>query len=169
MDRTSSRGPGAASCLSPDAAMAALRDWRHILSTEAANSPLCEFARYVAVSGFAFAGDFATLIVLTEFAGIHYLASAALGFGLGILITYVLCVRWVFANRRLANAHVEWLVFLFIGIGGLAINHVVIAGLTELAHVPYAVSKLFSVGLVFTFNFGLRKLLLFTASVACKE
>jgi hypothetical protein len=41
-------------------------------------------------------------------------------------------------------------------------------GLTELALLPYAVSKVGSVGLVFSFNFSVRKAILFTAPAAPK-
>lgn len=149
----------------PDTVVGAIRrlvgDWRRIASAEPAHSHFCEFVRYGVASALALVGDFGTLVALTELAGVHYLTSAAIGFGVGIVITYLLSVRWVFASRRLANAHAERAIFLLIGLGGLAINHVVMFGLTELALVPYALSKFGSVGLVFSFNFILRKLLLF--------
>ena len=131
-------------------------------------SPFGEFLGYAAASALALAGDFATLVLLTELAGVHYLTSAAIGFSVGILIAYVLSVRWVFARRRLANVWAERAIFALIGVAGLAINHVVMFGLTESAVLPYAVSKLASVGLVFTFNFSLRKAVLFTAPAVSK-
>ncbi len=143
-----------------------LHGLRRIASREPAASPVAELLRYGAASAAALFVDFATLVLLTEFAGIHYLASAAVGFSLGILVTYFLSVRWVFASRRLASVPVESAVFLLIGIAGLAINHIVMFGLTEAAHLPYAVSKVGSAGLVFTFNFIARKTVLFRVSAA---
>ncbi len=143
-----------------------LHGLRRIVSREPAASPFVEFLRYGAASAIALFVDFATLVLLTEFAGIHYLASAAVGFSLGILVTYFLSVRWVFASRRLASVPAESAVFLLIGIAGLAINHVAMFGLTEAAHLPYAVSKVGSAGLVFTFNFIARKTVLFRVSAA---
>lgn len=127
-----------------------------------------EFFGYAAASALALAGDFGTLVLLTELAGVHYLVSAAIGFSVGVAIAYVLSVRWVFARRRLANVWAERAIFILIGIAGLVINQVVMFVLTEIALFPYAVSKLASVGLVFTFNFSVRKAVLFTVPVASK-
>ena len=162
MDRTGGLQPAMAPNTLRDDARHVLRDWRRIASRQPASSPFCEFVRYVATSALALAGDVATLVLLTELTGTHYLVSAAAGFGVGILIAYLLSVRWVFSNRRLASAAAERAIFALIGVGGLAINHVVMYGLTEVALLPYMVSKTGSVGLVFSFNFALRKLLLFT-------
>jgi len=131
-------------------------------------SPFGEFVSYAAASALALAGDFGTLVLLTELVGVHYLLSAAIGFSIGILITYVLSVRWVFSTRRLANVWAERAIFVLIGIAGLVINHIVMLGLTEFALLPYAISKLASVGLVFTFNFSVRKTVLFTVPAASK-
>jgi putative flippase GtrA len=124
---------------------------------------MVEFVRYLAASALALAGDFATLVLLTEVAGLHYLASAAAGFGVGIAIAYILSIRWVFSVRRLTNAAAERLLFLLIGVAGLVINHIVMFGLTEAALLPYPASKVGSAALVFIFNFCIRKGVLFTA------
>lgn len=126
--------------------------------------PLGEFFRYAAASAAALAIDFGTLMLCTEVLGIHYLASAAIGFSLGIVAIYALSVRWVFAHRRLASATTEWTVFVAIGVAGLILNQLNMAGLTEWAGLPYQLSKIASTGVVFTFNFAARKALLFTLS-----
>lgn len=128
-----------------------------------------ELIRYGAASGLALAADFGTLVLLTEIAGLHYLASAVVGFGAGILVAYVLSVRWVFASRRLSSVAAESAIFLAVGMAGLAINQVVIYSLTESALLPYTVSKLASAGIVFVFNFSVRKLALFTAPATRQE
>jgi putative flippase GtrA len=145
-----------------------LHGLRRIASREPAASPMAEFLRYGAASAIALCVDFAVLVLLTEVAGIHYLASAAIGFSLGILVTYFLSVRWVFASRRLASVPAESAVFLLIGIAGLVINHVAMFGLTESAQLPYTVSKIGSACLVFSFNFVARKTVLFRVSTAPK-
>ena len=145
-----------------------LRSWRLVVGPQPSDSPFCEFMRYGIASALALAGDFGTLVVLTELAGVYYLTSAAAGFTVGILIAYVLSVRWVFSKRRLADASTERAIFLLIGLAGLAINHVVMFALTEIALLPYAVSKIGSAGLVFAFNFSIRKIVLFTTSVVAK-
>ena len=123
-----------------------------------------EFIRYGLASAAALAVDFGTLIFCTEVLGLHYLASAAIGFSLGIVVIYRLSTRWVFAHRRFDNAATEWTIFVLIGVAGLILNQVNMAVLTEWAGLPYQLSKVASTGLVFCFNFGARKALLFTIS-----
>lgn len=148
----------------PKQAVWQIRDWRCILSGKPADNALIEFLRYGITSAMALVCDFGTLVLLTEFAGVHYLIAAAFGFSAGALVAYSLSVRWVFRSRRLPSASAERMVFILIGVAGLAINQLIIFGLTELALLPYAASKLGSIGAVFTFNFALRKKILFTGS-----
>lgn len=145
-----------------------MRGLRRAASREPAATPFEEFLRYGVVSAIALFVDFGTLVLLTELAGIHYLASAAIGFTLGILIAYVLSIRWVFPVRRLSNMPAESAIFFLIGVAGLLINHVAMFELTETARFPYAVSKVGAAALVFTFNFTLRKVLLFRVAMAPK-
>jgi putative flippase GtrA len=133
-----------------------------------AGSYAVELLRYGAASALAFAADFATLVLMTEKAGVHYLASAAVGFSVGILVAYVLSIRWVFASRRMTNVAAESTIFLLIGVAGLIVNHFVMFGLTEVALLPYPISKIGSAGMVFSFNFYLRKSALFTVPLAPK-
>lgn len=121
-----------------------------------------ELIRYGVASGLALAVDFATLVLLTELAGLHYLLSAAVGFSAGIAVAYLLSIRWVFSARRLNSVAAETTIFVLIGIAGLAINQLVIYSLTEGGLLPYAASKIAAAGIVFTFNFSVRKLALFT-------
>lgn len=127
---------------------------------------LTELVRYGAASAVALACDFTLLVLLTELAGVHYLASAAAGFGVGVLAAYLLSIGWVFSSRRLASVPAECTIFVLIGLAGLVINHLVMFSLTEIALFPYALSKVVSAGLVFTFNFCARKGALFTVRLA---
>lgn len=140
-----------------------------VLSDKPATNSLVELLRYVIVSAVALICDFGTLVALTEIAGLHYLVAAAIGFGIGVVVAYSLSVRWVFRRRRLAGAASERLVFVLIGIAGLALNQVILFGLSDMALLPYTVAKVCSVGVVFTFNFTLRKILLFTAAPKSEE
>lgn len=148
---------------------AALRFFRAVASRRGALPPWGELIRYGTASALALAVDFGTLVLLTELFGLHYLASAVIGFGAGILVAYVLSVRWVFTARRLSSVAAESTIFLAVGLAGLAINQIVIYSLTEGALLPYAVSKLASAGIVFTFNFSVRKIALFTAPASRQE
>ena len=120
-----------------------------------------EFVRYFIASGVAFVVDAGTLFLLTHFIGLHYLVSAAVGFILGLLTIYLLSVRWVFSTRRIHNKHHELMLFTVIGIGGLGVNELGMYFLTEILLLHYMFSKLLVSFLVFSWNFGVRKLILF--------
>jgi len=120
-----------------------------------------ELIRYFVSSGIALLVDVGTLYLLTSFVGVHYLVSAAIGFTLGLVTIYMLSIRWVFSKRRLKKTHHELFIFTLIGIGGLGINELGLFLLTDLLQFHFMISKLFVTGLVFSWNFGIRKLVLF--------
>jgi len=121
-----------------------------------------EGMRYVAAAALALAVDFGAYVGLIRLASVHYLVAAPIGFTLGLVTIYVLSVRWVFAVRRLADRRVEFAVFALIGVAGLGLNQAVIYAGVELLSLSPELAKTLSAGTVFCFNFGLRKLLLFT-------
>ena len=121
-----------------------------------------EGVRYFGASALALGIDMATLGVLVYVAGLHYLLAAPLGFAAGLALIYVLSVRWVFNERRLADRRMEFAVFALIGFAGMGINELVIYfGVDRFALSPVQ-AKIPSAALVFCFNFASRKLLLFT-------
>lgn len=137
---------------------------RGTLSARALVSVAGEGSRYLAASAAALAVDFTVYVALIRLAGVSYLVAAPIGFALGLAGIYALSVRWVFAHRRLADARVEFAIFASIGIAGMALNQGVIFAGVEYAGLSPEVAKMVSAAVVFCFNFGLRKLLLFTRS-----
>ncbi len=121
-----------------------------------------QFLRYFLVGGVAFILDISTLYLLTEFANCYYLTAAGIAFLLGLTINYVLSVYWVFDYRAVNNRILEFLIFTVIGLIGLAINEVILYVLTEKLAVYYVFSKVFSTMIIFIFNFGMRKIMLFS-------
>jgi len=121
-----------------------------------------QFFRYFVVGGVAFAVDFALLYLLTEFGHIHYLFSASVAFMVGIAVNYTLSVTWVFDHRSVNNRMHEFAIFATIGILGLAFNAALMWFFTELVGFYYLVSKMVAAALIFLFNFGTRKALLFS-------
>jgi len=123
---------------------------------------LREGGRYFAASCLALGADALLYTVLIRLAGVHYMAAAPAGFLLGLAVHYVLSTRWVFRERRVADARVEFIVFSLIGIGGLLLNQVVIyIGVESLGLAP-ELAKVASAGASYVFNYGARKALLFS-------
>ena len=123
---------------------------------------LGEGTRYVTASAAALAVDFSVYAGLVRLASLDYLVAAPVGFALGLATIYLLSVRWVFGARRLADPRLEVAVFASIGLAGMALNQLVLYAGVEAWALSYEWAKLLSAGVVFCFNFALRKLLLFT-------
>jgi putative flippase GtrA len=121
-----------------------------------------QFMRYTLVGGCAFIVDFSCLFVLTSYCHVHYLVSAAFAFVLGLVVNYVLSIRWVFNERRMRSMWVEFSLFAAIGLGGLLLNELFIWFFTEVVLFYYLISKAVSTVLVYIYNFGVRKLTLFS-------
>lgn len=120
-----------------------------------------QFTRYLVVGGLAFVVDFGLLYLLTEFAGLHYLISAAIAFLFGLITNYCLSLLWVFDRRTMDNAAIEFVIFTAIGIVGLGLNEVIIWFVREKIHFHYMIAKMISAGIVLIWNFGARKSVLF--------
>ena len=123
-----------------------------------------EFVRYFLASGVALAVDVGALALFTDVFGVHYLASGALAFTLGLIVIYILSIFWVFEHRTLRSLRVEFALFALIGVIGLLINESMLALLTGYFALHYLFSKAVSVIVVFSWNFGARKYVLFRAT-----
>jgi len=124
-------------------------------------SPLVQFVRYAAVGTTALAADMSILFLLTQFAGVYYLTSAAISFLAGLGVNYALSRVWVFNRRTLSNSWIEFLIFAAIGVIGLGFNELGIWLLTAKAGMYYLAAKGVTAIFVYLWNFGARKYALF--------
>lgn len=120
-----------------------------------------ELMRYGLASGAALVVDVGLLYALTSWVHVPYLISALAGFMAGLAIVYTLSVTWVFKKRALVDRRAELLIFGAIGVVGLGLNELILWTLTDGLGVYYLASKVVSVGVVFAWNFGARKYMLF--------
>ena len=125
------------------------------------DSTLFQFIRYFFVGGFAFVVDFGFLYVLTEYAHLHYLASASIAFLSGLLVNYGLSKIWVFSESVTKNKWIEFLVFALIGIIGLVLTNLFLWILTDCFSVYYMFSKIVTTAIIYFWNFFARKYILF--------
>jgi len=131
------------------------------LVKEKTNNLWIQLFRYTFVGGSAFLVDFFSLFVLTEYAGINYLISAAIAFTLGLILNYILSLGWVFKERTLGTPWLEFAIFAIIGVIGLLLNELIIWFFTEGVHFHYLASKIVSTAIVYLYNFFARKYILF--------
>ncbi|MGD0581181.1 MAG: GtrA family protein [Bryobacteraceae bacterium] len=97
------------------------------------------------------------LYLLTEFARLYYLTSAAVAFILGLVTNYILSRVWVFNRLTMHSVTMEILVFTVIGVLGLGLNEVIIWFVSEKIHFHYMIAKAISAAIVLVWNFGARK------------
>lgn len=124
-----------------------------------------QLVRYVFSGGIAFVVDFGLLWFVTSVCHAHYLVGAFCGYTVGLIITYLLSIKWIFNERKLENAKLEFIIFTCIGLCGLLLTQVCMYCLTEflLGTDNYLYSKLITTVIVALFNFVMKKILLFTA------
>jgi putative flippase GtrA len=123
-----------------------------------------ELFRYLLVACVALAVDFGSLIALRELAGWHYLPAAAAAFTLGLFTNYSLSIAWVFTHRMVQSRAFEFAIFAAIGLAGLALTELILFAGTDMLGFDYRLSKVIAVGVVFAWNFGARKWILFRGS-----
>jgi len=124
-----------------------------------------EFYRYFFAGLAAFGADFVALVLLTEGLGVNYLVANACGVSLGILVSYVLCVRWVFTQRRFSQVSIEVPAFVLTSLVGLVLNEALLWLFVEIAALYYLWAKILVTGLMFIVNFLLKKLVVFSGQV----
>ena len=122
---------------------------------------ILQLFRYGFVGGMAFLVDYTTLFCLTHYAGIPYLLSAIIAFIFGLIANYLISISWVFQHSRKMRVWQEFLFFAVIGVVGLGLNELIMYVVTDIIHLHYMISKLFSTVIVFFWNFFARKYLVF--------
>jgi putative flippase GtrA len=98
--------------------------------------------------------------------GVNYLPAAAIGFLSGMMLAYVLSIRFVYAGRRSRNHAWEAFGFFIIGIAGLALNQVLLFGFVDGLALSLATAKGLTTLCVFLFNFVARRSMLFSSNDA---
>jgi putative flippase GtrA len=123
---------------------------------------LRELILYTCVSAVALVVDAGALFVLV-YCGVNYIVAATIGFLLGLACNYLASIRWVFRERRFTRRF-EAGMFAVIGVVGLFANDAIIYVAVHDAGAPLVIAKAVSVVLVFGWNFGARKYMLFRSA-----
>ncbi|GHV34847.1 hypothetical protein FACS1894178_3190 [Bacteroidia bacterium] len=123
-----------------------------------------QFIRYGISGGIAFAVDFFLLYILTEYADFHYLIAGTISFSVGLIITYLFSILWVFDKRRFRSRTTEFLLFVLIGIVGLLLTVVLMWLLTDMIHFHYLLAKIITTVIVTLWNFLAKKYILFCSN-----
>lgn len=139
--------------------------WRKTLNSllkDPTGNVVVQALRYAVSGGVAFVADFLLLYVLTDCAHVHYLLSAILSFCVGLLITYLLSVYWIFDKRRFDSRVPEIIIFVLIGLVGLLITALFMWLFTDLLQIHYLLSKVLTTFVSTVWNFLAKKFMLFS-------
>lgn len=134
--------------------VSALRLWRRL------PPGLREFGLYGMASAVALLADWGVLLALTRM-GLNYLPASAVGFLLGMAVAYVLSVAFVFRVRPILDRRREFVGFLAVGLAGLLLTQGLMAFWVEALGLAPGLAKAPTAGIVFLFNFSVRRALLF--------
>lgn len=91
------------------------------------------------------------------------------GFLSGMGVSYAISVRYAFNVRTLRNPGMEFASFVFIGLVGLGLTHLLLWAFVVRLGWPVLAAKAVTACLVFSFNYSLRKWLLFTRAGATQS
>ncbi len=122
--------------------------------------------RYAAASAVAYVLDTGLLLLLTRYAGWHYLVAATVSFLVGATVAYVLSVRFVFSAHRLHDRRLEFTGFVLLGLAGVAINLLVLYVTVSRLGMELLYAKAVAACFTFVANFALRRQLLFRGAAA---
>ncbi len=125
------------------------------------HASVTEFRRFFWAGSLSFVVDFSILVMLTEVGGFNYLWSNLFSVLAGLMTNYLLCVKWVFINRRYNRMAVEIPIFVFLSLIGLSLNEFLLWASVEYANIHYLTAKIVVTLAVFVVNFFLKKVVLF--------
>ncbi len=120
-----------------------------------------EFNRYFCAGCLVFLTDLAILFLLTERFGVNYLWSNLVSVSVGLMLSYLFCIKWVFLDRRYNRVVFELPLFVLISMIGLLFNELLLWTCVEIGGINYLVAKVIVTAVVFVFNFALKKTVLF--------
>jgi len=116
--------------------------------------------RALFVSVLAFVAD-AGLLWILSFTGLHYLFCTILGFLVGVFVNYMLSIKFVFKEKALIGKTGEVAVYIIIGVIGLGLTVGFMWFFTDILGLFFMISRCITAVLVFSWNFIIRKVILY--------
>ena len=95
---------------------------RNIFNRELSADIKVQFIRFIINGIISAVGDISVLYILTDYFGIYYLISAAIGFIVGTTINYYISIIWVFEKGKIKKQLLEYALFVISSVIGLTIN-----------------------------------------------
>jgi putative flippase GtrA len=119
---------------------------------------------YFVIGGVSFLANFCVFLLFVNIAGQHWVTGNIAGFVAGTLINYLLSVRFVFESRIFFRRQFEVLLTVIVSALGVAMETLLIYFAHEVASLNLNIAKLGAAGVVFFWNYGARRFLVFGAT-----
>ena len=116
-----------------------------------------EVVRFCIVGGLSFLVDYSLLFALTEFAGIYYLYSSAISFGVSVVFNYWLCVKYVFKGAGKQTRR-QAAIFFVTGVMGLGLNQLCMWFFVAVVSLHYMLAKIFATAIVTVWNYFTKRM-----------
>jgi putative flippase GtrA len=120
-------------------------------------------AIYFIVGGISFLANFCTFIVLIKAFGLFWLFANVAGFLVGTWVNYVLSIKFVFESRIFSRRHHEVFLTVIVSVVGVLMESLLISLAHDRMNLSIVLSKIIAAGLVFFWNYGARRFLVFGA------
>ena len=115
-----------------------------------------EIIRFCLVGGMSFLIDYSLLFALTDWAGLYYLYSSAISFGVSVVFNYWLCVTYVFKGAGKQTAR-QATIFFVTGAIGLALNQFCMWFFVAIAGLHYMLAKIVATIIVTIWNYFTKR------------
>jgi putative flippase GtrA len=116
---------------------------------------------YFFVGGVSFLANFGAFLMVVHLMGLHWIAGNVAGFVAGTLVNYMLSVRFVFESRIFLRRHLEVFLTVIVSALGVAMETLLMHFAYEVANLDLNVSKVSAAGVIFFWNYGARRFLVF--------
>jgi dolichol-phosphate mannosyltransferase len=117
-------------------------------------SLVIRFQKFILVGAVGFAVNMSGLFVLTDWAGLFYVASSFLAIELSLFVTFILNERWTWADRRVGSIVTRFWKYQAINGIGIGINVAVLFVLTQYGGFHYIFSNFWGAAVAAIWNFG---------------
>lgn len=103
--------------------------------------------------------DVGVLVTLKEVLHIDVLVASAVSFCISVTVNYILSMSFVFKSKKQSKFY-EFIIFVFLSIGGLCLNQLIIWIGVKFTSIYYLIVKLLAMVVVPIYNFITRKMFL---------
>lgn len=103
--------------------------------------------------------DVGLLVILKELLYVDVLLASTISFCISLIVNYILSMTFVFKGKNQSKLK-EFVIFVFLSIGGLCLNQLILWIGIKFIPVYYLVVKLLAMVFVTVYNFVTRKILL---------